>query len=340
MSAVAKTDRSTVEKEYQAFKDELDLLEQVRACNLWTPAELDFRKVCCCDDCLPKIERLNQFEKEMKAKRNLISAYLVQMDRKENLCISIANCAGWNKRTLEFFQKKLKAVSEKSGVPWTPIKCISTAEDIDKEITHMLRKCGILPQLNDDDDDDDDDDSAIVDDDDDDDDDDVLGSIDYALFYYKKTKSNNNAYAILQEMEKLEKDRQMEEQNKNLDPAFSKNYIEKQIEELKKLSVEDLRNEVKKVIAEIRPKDHRKLFEEARQSMYDACYAIIGKRMEFWQKSPSVANEGNEHISNGLEETLNSLLDEVNSFEKKWEDNYAQFYTPGDQSDPKRQRTE
>ncbi|KAL3653732.1 hypothetical protein CASFOL_003413 [Castilleja foliolosa] len=43
-----------------------------RRCVLWTP-EMDFTKLCSCHDWLNKIERLNEFEKELMAKRRLIN---------------------------------------------------------------------------------------------------------------------------------------------------------------------------------------------------------------------------------------------------------------------------
>ncbi|KAL3641795.1 hypothetical protein CASFOL_012610 [Castilleja foliolosa] len=330
MSA-AETDISTVEKDYQAFSEQLEILEQVRACVLWMP-ESDFRKVCSCDDCRNKIESLYEFEKEIKAKMRLIMAYHNQMDNNVDLCLSISASVDWTKWTLNFFQKKLKAVSEKAGVPWTEL------EDIDQEITQMLINSGLLGEPEKDENDD----SPIVDDDESCD---VLRNIEYGLFHYMKTKAKDKACAVLREMEMLEKEREMDmetakAQNKSLGSAVSKNYIEKQIEVLMKLPVNELHDEMKEVIAKIRPRDHQQLFVEARQSMYDICSTIIGKKIEFWQNSPSLPNERNEHVKNGLKETLELLLDEVKSFKKKWGNNYACFYTPGDQSDPKRQQAE
>ncbi|KAL3653672.1 hypothetical protein CASFOL_003353 [Castilleja foliolosa] len=320
----AKTDISTAEKEYQAFRDQLDMLDQVRDCVLWPP-QSDFSKVCSCDECCPKIERLNQFEKEIKAKRKLISAYQSQMENKEHLCLSIFSSAEWTKRTLGFFQKKLKAVSEKSGVSWTLGKSSSAAklEVIVEEIDQMVRGCDLLRE--------DDDDYAF--DDDDDEAYDVLRNMESGLYYYKNTKAKDKAYALIREIEKLEKDCEMDmitakAQNKSIDPAISKKCIEKQIELLKTLPVEELKHEIKELIAEIHPIHvHMKMFLKAKQSTYIICGAIIVKRKMFWQKYSSLATKDNGHNSSELKETLDSLIDKVNSFEDQWKKEFAPFHS-------------
>ncbi|KAL3653670.1 hypothetical protein CASFOL_003351 [Castilleja foliolosa] len=131
----------------------------------------------------------------------------------------------------------------------------------------------------------------------------------------------------MKEIEKLENDHHMDKKmdkahEMSIDPAISKKYIEKQIELVKKLPVDDLLHEVNEPIDDIRSRDFHV------------------KMKKFWQGCPSLATEGSDHNSNGLNETLESLIDEVKSFEDQWAQEYATFFTPYDRSNPKRHASE
>ncbi|KAL3653113.1 hypothetical protein CASFOL_002794 [Castilleja foliolosa] len=78
----------------------------LRLCVLWT-SESDFLKGCSCDECRPKIERLNQFEEEINIKMRLVN---------------------------------------KLGVPCPPVRSNSAdlLEIVDKTIFHRLREVGLI----------------------------------------------------------------------------------------------------------------------------------------------------------------------------------------------------
>ncbi|GFQ07859.1 hypothetical protein PHJA_002929900 [Phtheirospermum japonicum] len=339
-----KADLSTPEQEdkrYQAFIDALDLRDQLRDCDLWPPGS-DFSKACSCRECGEKIKELKDFEKQIKANKKLITKYIVQVDDKVDLCLHIASNSHWTKWMLDLLHKNLKAkaVSEKSGVPLTLTRSGSAAklEAIHQNIVQMLRDNGLIGKPEDE--------EKVHDDDDDNESCDVLKEIDTGRFYYDQTKAKDKAYVLLQEIEKLENDHEKdkkiaEAQQKSLDPAVSMKYIEKQFELVKALPVEELQEEIEELIAEICPRDaHQKMYEKARNYISNTCYAIISKRKEFWQGSLPLASEGNDHSSNGLNETLDSLIDRVNLFEDQWKKDYAPFFNPHDRSDLKRQRAE
>ncbi|KAL6533359.1 hypothetical protein OROMI_027471 [Orobanche minor] len=69
---------------------------------------------------------------------------------------------------------------------------------------------------------------------------------------------------------------------------------------------------------------------KARNYISSIVRAMIRSRMEFWRRykeSPSLISKGNgkEHRSNGLNNTLDSLLNKVKSFKNQWVKEYASF---------------
>ncbi|KAL3653644.1 hypothetical protein CASFOL_003325 [Castilleja foliolosa] len=315
-------------------EDEFDLIDQIRRCVLWQP-ESDFTKACSCDQCRLKIARLMDFEKEIQAKKRLIENYLSQMNRKEELCLTICSCAHWTRKMLHLLQNKLKPVYEELGVPLEHEE-YARFEVIDEKVKQKLRDCGLLhkPEEKDDVTYSDIPESRTV-----------LDYADTGDFNYSQTKAKDKACNIIKDIEKLEKehdkDKQTAEAQKNsIDPAVSKMYIEKQIELVKDLPVEDLLDEVEALIRDIHPRDEKyEKFDESRNYIYSTCAVIITKKNEYWQGALSLAIEGGHHNSNKLDEILESLLEEVKSFEAKWEEKYARVFTPYDRSNPKRQAT-
>ncbi|KAL3653646.1 hypothetical protein CASFOL_003327 [Castilleja foliolosa] len=318
-------------------EDEFDLIDEIRRCILWQP-ESDFTRACSCDQCLLKIARLMDFEKEIQAKKRLAQNYLSQLNRNEELCLTICSCAEWSRNMLHLLQNKLKAVYEELGVPWEHEE-YDKFEVTDEEVKQKLRDCGLLGKPEEKGD-------VIV----------TYSAaipesptvLDYADtgdFNYSQTKAKNDACNIIKDIEKLEKehdkDKQTAEAQKNsIDPAVSKMYIEKQIELVKDLPVKDLLTEVEALINYIHPiHDKYEKFDESRYYIYNTCAVIIKKKKEYWKGAPSLAIEGGHHNSNKLDEILESLLDEVKSFEAIWEEKYARAFTPYDRSNPKRQAT-
>ncbi|KAL6533350.1 hypothetical protein OROMI_027462 [Orobanche minor] len=112
------------------------------------------------------------------------------------------------------------------------------------------------------------------------------------------------------------------------------------------MPVEELYLEVEELIAKISPIDNkRKMLRKVTDYIPSVVRSMIRARMEFWRRykeSPSLISKGNgkEHSSNGLNLTLDLLLNKVKSFKNQWEEEYASFFTPYDRSYPKRQRTE
>ncbi|KAL3653671.1 hypothetical protein CASFOL_003352 [Castilleja foliolosa] len=319
-----------VSEDLRKFNEQLDLLDHIRDCVLFHP-ESDFTNACSCDQCCPKIARLMQFEKEIQAKKRLLQKYNSETNDKEELCSGISGCADLTKQLFDLLQKKTQG--SELGVSWRVDDSSSAAKlgIIDEKITRILIERGLCGEP-------DEKDPNLHDLDDDD----VLETIHIGYYRWGKTKAKDTAYAIMEEIEELENDHNMEkkmaeEQNTTIDPAISKKYIEKQIELVKKLPVDDLLHEVNELIGDIRSRDfHYKMYKETREFISKTCFAIIQKRKKFWQGRPSLATEGSDHNSNGLNETLDSLIDEVKSFEDQWEKEYATFFTPYDRSNPKR----
>ncbi|GFP94775.1 hypothetical protein PHJA_001621900 [Phtheirospermum japonicum] len=329
------------EKDYQAFREKLELIDQVRDCVLCPPG-FDFTEACPCHECGSKISELNDFEKEIKAKKKLITEYAVQEQAKEDLCMLLIGAAFCTNRMLDLLHKSLKAVSEKSEVPSALKKSHSAAKlgVIYQNMTQMLIDSNLIGKPEEKVPDDDADAAAA------DESYDVLGEIDSGFFYYKKTKAKDKAYVLLQEIEKLEKHHEMdkktaEAQKKALDPSISRGYIEKQIELVKMFPVEELQLEAAELIAEICPRDvHLNMFGKARQYISNTCAAMITKRKAFCRGCTSPGSKGKEHSLNGLDQTLDWLIEKANSFKKQWKEEYAPYFTPRDRSDPKRQRAE
>ncbi|KAL3653665.1 hypothetical protein CASFOL_003346 [Castilleja foliolosa] len=273
-------------------------------------SEFDFSKACSCDHCRLKIARLMQFEKEIQAKKRRITKYLSETSDKEDLCLDIATCVNWTKCLLDLLLKNLKAVCKDSRVPLKLQKCsVSRLDTLDKEITQKLRDVKVIgpdqhdySQY-----------STPT----------VLDTLRNGYYEFGKTKAKNKAFDIIKKIEKLENDHNMEKkiaeaQKSSIDPAVSKKYIEEQIEFVEDIPVDELLQEFNELIGNMRPRDYH---------------------IEFWQGAPSLATGGTDHNSNGLNETLDSLLVEVKSFDDQWRDDYANFFTPHDRSNPKRQAT-
>ncbi|KAL3653645.1 hypothetical protein CASFOL_003326 [Castilleja foliolosa] len=308
---------------------EFDLIDEIRRCILWQP-ETDFTRACSCDRCRLKIARLMDFEKEIQAKKRLAQNYLSQLNRNEELCLTICSCAEWPRKMLHLLQNKLKAVCEELEVPWEHEE-YARFEVIDEAITQKLRNCGLLGKPEEKDDDDTYSvaipESRTV-----------LDYADTGDFLFNQTNIKNDACNIIKDIEKLEKDHNKD--NNSIDPSVSKIYIQKQIKLVKDLPVEDLVDEVEELIAFIHPRDKKfNKFHESRNCIYCTCAVIITKKKEFWQGAPSLAIEGGHHDSNKVDKILDSLLDEVKSFEAIWEREYANLFKPRDRSNPKRQAT-
>ncbi|KAL3653666.1 hypothetical protein CASFOL_003347 [Castilleja foliolosa] len=324
-----------VSEDLRKFVDQLDLLDHIRDCVLFHP-EFDFTNACSCDQCRPEIARLMKFEKDIQAKRRLIQKYNSETNDKEELCSGISDCADLTKQLFDLLQKKLKAVYEELEIPWEVDNSSSAANlgIVDEKIFQTLIDRGLSGEP------DEKDPNVHYPNDSN-----VLNKIRIGYYRYGKTKAKDKAYPIMKDIEKLEKDHQMEEkmakaQKTSLNPAISKKYLEKQIELVKKLPVNDLLHEVNELIGDIRSRDfHLKMYEEARELISKTCFAIIQKRKKFWQGAPSLSTEGIGHNSNGLNETLKSLIAEVDSFEHQWENCYAKFLAPYDRSNPKRLAT-
>ncbi|KAL3653673.1 hypothetical protein CASFOL_003354 [Castilleja foliolosa] len=305
---------SEKEKKDQAFFDAIEMLQQVRLCELWTP-ESDFLKVCSCDECRPKIQRLNQFEEEIQSKQNLIGVYIGQLDSKEWLCFNICTSAQWTKDMFGFLNKKLKRISEELGVSCTLEKSSSAdeLELVDKQIVQRLTEVGLLRKSVD----------SGATGEYDEDDDDILGKLETARWYYRKTKVKDEVYALLQDIENLENDWDWEMDNKTVEAQK----LGKQIELMEKFPMKELQNEVEELIAELFPREPHEMKEKkAKKLIHKVSYSCIRKRKDFWEGSP-LPTQGNEHCSNGLEETLDSLLQEVNVFNEQWNKEFAPIFT-------------
>ncbi|KAL3653713.1 hypothetical protein CASFOL_003394 [Castilleja foliolosa] len=126
MSAVG----STSQEEYPHR-----VIPRLRLYVLWTP-ESDFLKGCSCNECRPKIERLNQFEEDIDIKMNLLNAYGAQLNDKDDLCLSICTSAQWSKDMFGFLNKKLKTLCEKLVVSCPLVRSNSAdlLELVDKTI--------------------------------------------------------------------------------------------------------------------------------------------------------------------------------------------------------------
>ncbi|KAL6518649.1 hypothetical protein OROGR_019151 [Orobanche gracilis] len=349
--------------DYQAFRDALDLIDQTNDCSLFPP-EYDFTEACSCNECCTKIMELLDFEKEIKAKINLVRELGLRIQNTEERCLSLSCAAEWTKKMLDLLHKNLKSVSEKSGVSLTLKRTNSAAklEDVDLGIVKLISDSDLIR------------DYGVVDDPEQEtdscddpeqetkvshfaDSDKIADEVDTVLFikaqqggsyrlsctrlrvfHYRNSKVKDKANGLLQEILEIETEHQKAKKSAELlDPFSSRKQIEKQIKLLKKLPVEELYLEVEELIAKISPIDNnRKMVRKARNFVTSIVRAMIRTRMEFWRSK----GNGKEHSLNGLNHTLDSLLNKVKSFKNQWEEEYASFVTPYDRSYPKRQRTE
>ncbi|KAL6509639.1 hypothetical protein OROGR_022949 [Orobanche gracilis] len=336
--------------DYQAFRDALELIDQTHYCNLFPP-EYNFTEACSCDECSTKIMELLDFEKEIKSKINLVMELILRIQTTEEHCIFLSCAAEWTKKMLDLLHKNLKSVSEKLGVSFTLKRSNSAAklEDVDLGIVKLIsdgRDSGVVDDLEQE--------TEVCDDPEQEtevshfaDSDKIADEIDTGVFHYRNSKIKDKANGLLQEILEIETEHQKAKKSAELlDPFYSKKQIKKQIKLLKKLPVEELYIEVEELIAKISPiGNNRKMLLKAKNYISSIVRAMIKTRMEFWrryQESPSLISKGNgkEHSLNGLNLTLDSLLNKVKSFKNQWEKEYASFVTPYDRSYPKRQRTE
>ncbi|KAL3653664.1 hypothetical protein CASFOL_003345 [Castilleja foliolosa] len=335
----AKSNLSSAERA-QKFTEQLQLYDQIMDCVLWLP-ESDFTIACSCDQCRLKIARLMKFEKDLQAKKSLIENYLCQTNDKEETCMNISTCVNWTKRLFNMFQKNLKAVCKELEVPLKLDKC-SRLETLDKYVTQKLIDCQIIgPRVEKDQDPDTVDsedstpsDSYIV-----------LETLGHGYNHYERTIAKDKAFDIIKKIENLENAHDMakkiaQAEKMSLDPAVSKNYLEEQIEYVEKLPIDELLHEFDELIGRFHTRDyHNAVYDKAREFISKTCFDMIEKGKKFWQGAPSLSTECSDHNSNGLNETLDSLIYEVNSFEDQWRDDYAKFFNSSDRSNPKRQAT-
>ncbi|KAL6508286.1 hypothetical protein OROHE_021828 [Orobanche hederae] len=307
--------------DYQAFRDELDLIDQTNDCSLFPP-EYDFTEACSCDECSTKIMELLDFEKEIKSKIKLVRELGFRIQTTEEHCLSLSWAAEWTKKMLDLLHKNLKSVSEKLGVSLTLKRTNSAAklEDVDLGIVKLIsdsRDYGVV--------DDPKQETEVCDDQEQEmevsnfaDSDKIADEIDTGVFHYRNSKVKDKANGLLQEILEIETEHQKAKKSAELiDPFSSKKQIEKQIKLLKKLPVEELYLEVEELIAKISPIDNnRTMLVKAEDYISSIVCAMIRARMEFWrryQEFPSLISKGNdkEHSLNGLNHTLDSLLNKL-----------------------------
>ncbi|KAL3653704.1 hypothetical protein CASFOL_003385 [Castilleja foliolosa] len=319
------------EKKDQAFIDGIKMLQQVRLCELWRtdlspPDELekreaDFILACSCDECVPKLRILDEFEKEIQTKMLLIGADLAKINDKENLCMNISTSAQWSRDMFVLLNKKLKRLCEKLGVPCPPVRSNSAdlLEHVDKTIFHRLREVGLIKSGN----------YSTVGYDEEDNN--ILEELETGRWYYRNTKCKVEVYLILQDMESLEKDWKDQKIDENLK-------LVQQIKCVEKLPVNQLQDEVEVLISQIFPVEFHTMREEkARDLICKTSYYCIKKRNEFWQGSLHASLESS-HAS--LEATLDSIIQEVGLFKEQWNKEFAPVFENQDGSGPKSQLVE
>ncbi|KAL3653709.1 hypothetical protein CASFOL_003390 [Castilleja foliolosa] len=312
-SSSSSSPLSLQKKKDRDFFEGIEMIQHVRLCELWRadlapPTDLerleyDFIKACPCDQCLPKLERLDEFEKEIQTKLELVNAYRARINDKEDLCLSICTSAQWSKDIFWFLNKKLKKLSEKLGVPCPPVRSNSAnlLENVDKTIVKMLQEVGLLGNSS----------TGEYDENDDD----ILRKLETGRWYYRNTAAKVESYLCLENIQNLEKDWK----DQKIDQTLK---LVKQIECVEKLPVKKLQIEVEVLISQIFPVEFHKMREEkARDLIFKTSYSCIKKRNEFWQGRWL---RGDSHAL--LKATLRSLLEEVGLFEKQWNTVFAPVF--------------
>ncbi|KAL3653716.1 hypothetical protein CASFOL_003397 [Castilleja foliolosa] len=316
-----QADLTTPDPDLEKKHQEVEILGQARRCVLWTP-EMDFTQLCSCHDCLNKIKWLNEFQKELMAKRRLINRSGADLENKESLCMDIFLSLISTKDILRFLKNKLKAVCEKSEVPWTLERSSSIDCSIDKlnqmlkKMAKMLRGAGVFGEHGDTDSDNDDRDHSATNHDatNHDDRDNLSDKIDRLSFDCKNTQAKDEIYGFLEEIKTLEKD-WVEDDHKGTAEELK---LENQIKKVNEFPVEKLHAEFEELIPEVRQIEyHSKMSSKAIDCMHKTCYHCIRKGKDFWKGSP-LTTKSNEHSSNGLEETLDALNKEVDLFKIRW----------------------
>ncbi|GER46676.1 GMP synthase [glutamine-hydrolyzing] [Striga asiatica] len=286
--------------------------------NLLFSESPDFRQACRCDECRHKITMLEEFESEIKWKKRLVGRYNLELDNIQLHCSSLRSAVGWTQGMLDLLYKHLEEVYQKSGAKFSRKRSRSDdlMGDMYYELVEMHGSCNLIdehfenittvvgkPSL------------------------DPIGpEIHYGFIKYEITAVKDKAFAILQQMAKLDDEMEKKGAEEGLDHSISKHYLEEQIKLVMELPAREVCEEATNIIPVALSVPYKRLLvREASTFIFGTSRDIIRERDSFWQqflKRPS-SGESKEHVSNGLNQTLHSLLQKVQDFKDHWEEKYA-----------------
>ncbi|CAA0824699.1 Unknown protein, partial [Striga hermonthica] len=228
-----------------------------------------------------------------------------KLDRDDTVCTSLSTTAKWSRILLDSLFRHLKEVYEKLGVPFT-LHSDNNFGDIAVRIHKKLIDYHLLDETEEVEPDD----KFLLSP--------ISDKMPHLFFLYDGTKVKDEAFHILKIIAKLEKEHEMkkkaaQEHGEVLDPLISKKYIEEQIKLVEQLPVEGLQEEATEQIPIVFLAPQTRVVVEEVLSLIDkTCRAVVKERNVFWKQNPECrasASESKGHHLNGLNKTLDSLLE-------------------------------
>ncbi|CAA0813040.1 Unknown protein, partial [Striga hermonthica] len=231
--------------------------------------------------------------------------YMGKLGDDETLCMTLLSAAEWTVDLLNFLLRQLEAL-HKIEPPLKKDPTVTKFHDVYLRFVQMMSENGMVDNSRDPSDYNE---GGYVTS--------IAFEIDAGIFYYKQTKSSNEACDLIQRIVEIEKvhepqKKASELEGKKLDPSISIKYIEHQIELVKQFPMEKLYSEAVYLIPKVCPRDKiRPMVCEAIDYVAKISGAMVKERVRFWREHPeNVASKSMDkrHNSNGLNEKLESLL--------------------------------
>ncbi|CAH9135725.1 unnamed protein product [Cuscuta epithymum] len=305
------------------------------------PPKSDFSKVCSCNECSGKMKVLKEFEKDLQSKADLVNERKLQEISDQAIIVDLTAAFEWTVETLDVLYTNLKRLYTKSGLSCELRRSESEEDMTDRyfRIINMLMdnkllrksdvpyaskagKCG-------------DEDADILP---------LAGHIDAGFMHYQLTKFKDDAYSILKRIEEIEEKHKQDqtsaaEEERPLDFLTSKKHILNQINVLKKLPLSEMHRECQKVVQRLKP-ELVDLILKAYDEIEETYRRLIVIRRQFWKQYEMTVffprnKDEEKHSWSRLKETLDSLCQQVSSFNEWWKEN-EQHFTPCEGSSPKK----
>ncbi|CAH9135724.1 unnamed protein product [Cuscuta epithymum] len=329
--------------EVEAMKVDMEVEDR-----LLFPPKSDFSKVCSCIECAAKMKVLKEFEKDLQSKADLVYQRNLQVISDQANLVDLSAAFEWTIETLDVLYTNLKRLYTKLG-----FSCELRRSESEEDMNHMFdRYLRIINMLMD---------NKLLRKSDvpyasragkcGDEDADILplaGHIDAGFMHPKFTKFKDDMHSILKKIEEIEEKHKQdkttaeEEEERPLHFSTSKNHILNQIKVLKQFPVGEIHRECQKLVQRLKP-ELVDLILKAYEEIEETYCRMIVIRRQFWKQYEMTVSfprnkDEEKHSWSRLKETLDSLCQQVNSFNEWWKEN-EQHFTPCEGSNPKKTKT-